>query len=74
MPQVKREKCGKCKFWLKNEAAPADAQDGLCRRYPPALTLANVRMLKDGSQTEMTTSWQFPPMFAFGWCGEFKEV
>jgi hypothetical protein len=65
---MSNETCGTCRF-----ALPGDNDTILCRRYPPAMTLASVKVRKDGKETEFESNWQFPPMMAFGWCGEFKE-
>ena len=68
--------CERCKFF--HGAFPVVTEDGaettsgLCRRYPPQMTMANVRVRKEGGETEFTSNWQFPPMFGFGWCGEWK--
>ena len=47
-----------------------ETHHGLCRRYPPVMTMANVKVRKDGGETEFTSNWQFPPMYGFGGCGE----
>ncbi len=60
--------CKTCKFFL-----PGDMDTGLCRRYPPSMTLANVKMRTDGGETTFESNWQFPPMMDFGYCGEHKS-
>jgi hypothetical protein len=65
--EAMKECCGTCRFYL-----PANEEQGLCRRYPPQMTMANVKVRDKGRETEFTSQWQFPPMFAIGWCGEYK--
>jgi hypothetical protein len=60
--------CNGCVFFLHS-----DLETGLCRRYPPAMTLASVKLRKEGGETEFESNWQFPPMMNFGWCGEHKS-
>ena len=59
--------CKQCQFYL-----PDTDMQGICRRYPPSLTLENIAVRKGGKETEMTSAWQFPRMMAHGWCGEYK--
>lgn len=62
------QECSTCQFYLASSE-----EQGLCRRYPPAMTLANVKVRKKGGETEFESNWQFPPMMSFGWCGEYNR-
>lgn len=70
------EVCGDCKYYL-----PQDGDNGVCRRYPPQMMVAERVMAEtlvtgpaQKPQTVIRTtqaSSVFPIISAIGYCGEF---
>ena len=63
------KRCDNCTHFL-----PGDIERGLCRRYPPQMTMATVKVRKEGGETEFESNWQFLPMMNFGRCGEYRAT
>jgi len=60
------ETCKTCKFCLVLD--PTREDDGICRRFPPIPWLPE---LGDGDEPE---AWVHPPVFDYGWCGEWQAI
>lgn len=55
------DRCGACRFYLRNKDSNPKDPTGLCRRFPPQL-------LGDGDE------FVRPIMSDLDWCGEFRPL
>lgn len=60
-----QETCSTCRFFLP------DQTPGICRRYPPAVSMERIQARVIGQQSQLNLACEFPRMQPHGWCGEW---
>lgn len=63
---IVEDKCGGCRFWIREDPTNFVSVKGFCRRYPPTVFLLN------GPQPgQIVLQSQYPPASRDHWCGEY---
>lgn len=64
--------CGNCDFFFKNPHQPKEGPGaGLCRRYPPTVTVYT-ELRNSGTCSTEEYSNRYPEVEDTEWCGEHK--